>query len=79
MLSNLLNRHSPAIMVIMETRVAKAITDRLPFDGVIHADTIGYSRGIWVLWNSDIVEVTQLAKTEQEIHVTVKVLVSNLS
>ena len=30
-------------------------------------------------WNSDIVEVTQLAKTEQEIHVTVKVLDSNLS
>ena len=79
MLSNLLNRHSPAIMVIMETRVAKAITDRLPFDGAIHADTIGYSKGIWVLWNSDIVEVTQLAKTEQEIHVTVKVLDSNLS
>ena len=48
-LSNLLNRHSPAIMVIMETRVAKAITDRLPFNGVIHADTIGYSKGIWVL------------------------------
>ena len=82
-LSDLLNRHSPAIVVVMETRVggerAKAITDRPPFDGVFHADTIGYSRGFWVLWNSDVVEVTQLAKAEQEIHVTVKVLDSNLS
>ena len=81
MLSDLLSRHSPAIVVVTETRVggerAKAITDRLPFDGAIHADTIGLSGGIWVLWNSAVVEVTQLAKTEQEIHVTVKVLDSN--
>ena len=82
-LSDLLNRHSPAIVVVTETRMggerAKAITDRLPFDRAIHADTIGYSSGIWVLWNSAVVEVTQLAKTEQEIHVTVKVLDSNLT
>ena len=82
-LSDLLDRHSPEIVVVTETRVggerAKTITDRLPFDGALHADTIGYSGGIWVLWKSDVVEVTQLAKTEQEIHVTVKVLDSNLT
>jgi len=37
--------HSPAIMLIMETHLggpkAKEITDRLPFDGVIHTETIG--------------------------------------
>ena len=52
-LSDLLGRHSPTIVVVTETRVggerAKAITDRLPFDGAIHADTIGFSGGIWVL------------------------------
>lgn len=58
---------------------AKDIIDRLPFDGALHADTIGYSGGIWVLWNSDEVEITQLAKTEQEIHVEVKVCASNHS
>ena len=84
-LLDLLNRHSPAIVVVTEIRVggerAKDITDRLPFDGAIHADTIGYSGGLWVLWNSTVAEVmlTQLAKTEQEIHVTVKVLDSNLT
>lgn len=36
---------------------AKDITDRLPFDGAIHADTIGYSGGIWILWNSNVMEV----------------------
>ena len=67
----------------METRVggdkAKEIIDRLPFDGAIRAETIGYASGIWLLWNSDRVTVMQLASMEQEIHVEVKVLPSNLS
>ena len=32
---------------------------------------------LWMLWNSDRVEVTFLASTEQEIHTTVKVKNSN--
>ena len=75
--------YDPAIFVIMETRLggerAKNITDRLPFDGAIHTDTIGWSGGLWLLWNSDLVEVILLSKTEQEIHVTVKVRSSNIS
>ena len=82
-LTDLINKHSLSIVIITETRVggerAKDITDRLPFDGAIHSDTIGYSRGSWLLWKSDTVEISQLAKTEQEIHVVVKVHNSNLS
>ena len=82
-LKNLIDTHSPSIVIVMETLVggerAKDITDRLPFDGALHADTIGYSGGIWVLWKSDDVEVTQLAKTEQEIHMVVKVRALNSS
>ena len=81
--SELVRTHNPTILVVMETRVggdrAREITDRLPFDGAIHAETIGYAGGIWVLWNSDRVEVVQLVSTEQEVHVEVKVLPSNLS
>ena len=81
--SELVRNHNLAILVVMETRVggdrAREITDRLPFDGAIHAETIGYAGGIWVLWNSDRVEVVQLVSTEQEVHVEVKVLPSNLS
>ena len=79
----LVRNHNPAILVVMETRVggdrAKEITNRLPFDGAILADTVGFAGGIWLLWNSDKVEVVHLASTEQEIHVEVKVLPSNLS
>ena len=75
--------HDPAIFVIMETKLrgdrAREITDRLPFDGAIHTDTIGYAGGLWLLWNSDLVEIESLAKTEQEIHVEVKVRSSNLT
>lgn len=50
---NIIHAHSPSILVITETRVggakAKAITDRLPFDGAAHADTMGYAGGIWLL------------------------------
>ena len=74
---------SPDILIITETRIggdrAKEITDRLPFDGAIHTDTIGYADGLWILWNSVTVEVTHLASIEQEIHAMVKVDNSNIS
>ncbi len=52
-ISELINCHSPSMMIVTETRVrgarAKKITDTFPFDGAIHADTIGYAGGIWLL------------------------------
>ena len=45
----------------------------------IHTDSISYARGLWLLWNSNRVEISLLAKTEHEIHVTVKVCASNFS
>lgn len=60
--------HNQVILVIMETNVgsgrAKAIIDRLPFDGLIHTDTIGFTSGLWMLWDSNRVDVTPLADTE---------------
>ena len=53
--------HNPAILVVMETHVgrerAREITDRLPFENVIHTDTIGFAGvcgcfGIWKGWMS---------------------------
>ena len=52
----------------METKLggerARVVTDRLPFDGAIHTDTIGFSGGLWLLWNSDKVEVEGFANME---------------
>ena len=75
--------HNPDVLVVMETHIggdrAEDISDRLPFNNAIHTETMGFAGGIWLMWNVDKVEVVQLAKTEQEIHVEVKVLLSNLS
>ena len=80
---NIISCHSPSMMIITETRVggnrAKEISDRLPFDGAAHADIVGYAGGIWVLWYTEIMDVTILASTEQEIHAIIKVHSSNLS
>ena len=79
----LAQNHDPAILVVMETKVggdrAGEITDKLPFDGAIHTETIGYTGGLWVLWNADKVEISSLANTEQEIHIVVKVRSLNSS
>lgn len=43
-------------MIITETKVsgsrAKDIIDRFCLDGAFHANNIGYTGGMWVLWNS---------------------------
>ena len=69
---DLVDWHSPILMVIMETRMSGAradeIIETLPFDGYAVADTIGFAGGIWMLWRSDLVHVKVLAATEQEIH-----------
>ena len=79
----LIRCYNPTILVVMETRIggerAREITNRLPFDGDIHTETIGYAGGLWLLWNSDRVEITALANTEQEIHTVIKVRNSNSS
>ena len=80
---DLVQNYNPAILVVMETRVggdrAREITNLLPFDGAFHTDTIGYAGGLWVLWNTDRVDLALLASTEQEIHAEVKVRFTNTS
>ena len=60
--------HDPAIFVVMETKLggdkAREITDRLPFDGAIYTDMIGYAGGLWLLWNFDRVKIQRLASTK---------------
>lgn len=70
--SDMIRRHYLAIMIITETNLsgdrAKGIIDRLPMDGAIVANSFGWSGGLWLLWDSDQVELAELSSTEQEIH-----------
>ena len=69
--------HSTAMLIISETKVgglrAKDIVERLPFDGAICTNTIGFTGGLWLLWDSNCIEVTELTTTEQEIHVLISI------
>lgn len=75
--------HRPIIMAITKTRMggdqADAIIRTLPFDGAYSMKTIGYVGGIWLLWNSDFVDVEILSTTEQEIHALIRVNSSSLT
>lgn len=74
---DLVEWHQPAIFIITKTRIdgqrADDIIRGLPFDGAYSTETIGFARGIWLLWRSDLVEMDILFATEQEIHVIVQV------
>ena len=67
---NLVNNHELVILIVMVTRIgrdrAREITNRLPFDGDIHADTIGYTGGLWMLWNSLIRWRSPLSPTQSK-------------
>ena len=69
---DLVKWHLPIIIIIMKTRLRGArvdeIIETLPFDRAIVTNTIGFARGIWLLWHSDLVQVDVLATTELEIY-----------
>ena len=73
----------PIIMAITETHMggdrANAIIRTLPFDGAYSTETIGYAGGIWLLLNSNFVDVEILLATEQEIHALIRVNSSSLT
>lgn len=66
--SDMIRRHYLTIMIITETNLSgdrtKGIIDRLPMDGAIVANSFGWSGGLWLLWDSDQVELAELSSTE---------------
>lgn len=72
---DMIRRLCPAIMIISETKLcgdkANRIIDRLPMDGAIVANSFGRSGGLWLLWDSDQVDLSELSSTEQEIQALV--------
>ena len=65
------------MIIISKTKVgglrAKDIVERLPFDEAICTSTIGFTRGLWLLWDSNCIKVTELTTIEQEIHVLISI------
>ena len=65
---DLVEWHSPILMVITETRLSVAradeIIETLLFDGAVVLDTIRFVGGIWLLLQSDLVHMDVLTTIE---------------
>jgi hypothetical protein len=79
--AELMRAHHPTIVVLVETRIsgqrAVDVSTALGFDRVIRSDAEGFSRGIWLLWDSGSVTLDILQVNNQAIHATVQVHHSN--
>ena len=54
-INDMVNTNMPNILIVTKTKVggsrAKDISSRLPFDGALHMDTVGYAGDLWFCGN----------------------------
>ena len=72
-------RHRPQILIIVEPHIveerAQTVIDKLPYSHSWRVDPIGFSGGIWMLWNEGSnFRVEILTTSDYSIHTLVKVL-----
>ncbi|CAL1407206.1 unnamed protein product [Linum trigynum] len=69
-------RHRPQIVIIVEPRIsgdrAKDVRQSLGFDKEFVVEAVGFSGGIWVLWNSTDICLSQVNAHAQFIHIQVE-------
>lgn len=74
-------KYNSDVVILLETRTsgnrASSIIYTLGFDSYIKIDAMGFSGGIWLLWNPLNITIDPLASSFQELHC--KVTVSNSS
>jgi hypothetical protein len=79
----LMRYHQPSIVVLVETRIsgqrAEIISTGLGFDSVVQSEAEGFSGGIWLLWDSDAVNIDVISINQQVIHAVVQVSSSSPS
>lgn len=65
----LLQKYNPNILILFETRVPSTkiqlILAKCPLDSFVVTEAVGFFGGIWVLWNSSVVDLELVARDEQ--------------
>lgn len=71
----MLNYYRPPLVVLLETHLADHVLlrDDFHFTSFSQAPEKGQAEGIVVLWNNNIVHVSKIALTNQEIHYMVHI------
>ncbi|KAL8159774.1 hypothetical protein V2J09_001311 [Rumex salicifolius] len=75
-LKEIVRIHDPTILVLVETRIsgsqANKVCRGIGFDGILRAEAIGFSGGIWVLWRKAVVQIEEVHVHRQAVTVEVK-------
>ncbi|XP_061357706.1 uncharacterized protein LOC133302012, partial [Gastrolobium bilobum] len=75
LIRDLSHRYNIKVMALLETRLSGVMEDRaiqrLGFSGYFHRDAVGFSGGIWVLWNTDEVSMDVLFSHRQLVHTNI--------
>ncbi|CAL1381560.1 unnamed protein product [Linum trigynum] len=68
-------KYRPSIVIIVEPKIngdkAEEVIKEMRFDKQLVVDAAGQSGGIWVLWDSGMVTITEVHRAEQFLHVRV--------
>src|ERR1044072_4636459 len=72
LIKDLVRRHSISCLALMETKVSGAravsIINKLGFDAFHVEEAVGFSGGIWILWDSSIMGIQVMVSHRQFVH-----------
>lgn len=75
---DLVNTHDPMLVFITETKLpaykVEPLRVQLRFDSADGIDALGLSGGIWVLWDSNRLDVQVLPHGQQALHLILKIV-----
>lgn len=80
---DIIREHHPVILAIVETRAfadrANQIVNKLGFSKAFVVDPVGFSGGLWLLWNPLFVDISCTSYSRWSIHDVVSLVNSPLS
>lgn len=74
-LRDIINNYNPIVLALLETRQEdhSRLRDTFKFTGMMEQPIVGRSSGIVLLWHDNVVVVTNVRQSSQELHAIVKV------
>lgn len=77
----MIDTHNLSVVTLLETRMENHVSLLIdfPFTQMIEVPAEGQSRGIIILWKSDVIAVKDFVRRNQEIHANIEVRPSNIS
>lgn len=72
LIHDLRNKYNGQVLIIIEPRISGQIADKvvskLGFCNSFRSEDVGFSRGIWLLWENQHVNIDSIRATDQLIH-----------